>query len=410
MIASYGESGHPKSYSDNLYYDYLRKSITRAKNGHWIFEKYGVLHHPKLMYSIGEELASHIPDSASDVVILCTSGIPVGISAALTAKKPMLFFNRNGFPRSEKRGLGPRFRPLKPSGDSMVMIDSHERTRFTSNVCVQESESIFHCSPAQIILPLSFDTCIQTEYTLPLHYVVRLNYSDIAFKLAADVGLDKEILDKMVLNIHSSFWDSLGRKPFDEFYAPGLVRNPKMLVGKRPDLAKIPGLSVEIAELLDRITPDDDGIWELFRDIEIILELAKISSQYIDFAEYDYLLGVSILGTALAISMAQFNSGVFKGKVISYMGHKNGILPHSTELVGKKILPIQARITSGLYPADVYEHVLKRGGTITEYYSVFAPSSSNGLWEQLYRSSIGDLMSRNVSFMSLARPKIGRQI
>lgn len=403
MRAFIGANEPQGQFSDDIYYAYLLSSIIKKpKTDQLAFSKFEILNQPNLLWAIAEDQAKLLDAHCDRAVILCTSGLPIGVVASLAAGKPITFFHRHGFPRPEKSGIGSRFRPPKIKGENIAMIDSHYRTGFTSHLCYLESKENFGMGPVGLISPISFDISHLDEYRLPTKYYTALHYSDVATRLAKDLSISQAVLSKLIMNIDSGFWNyPPGVMNKTEFSAPGLIRRPNWFFGLGSDLSAIPGCSPKISELAKQINPTDEGIWELFNHPKLVKEMALLSRECIDYGKLDYLLGVHVLGTAIALSFAYYNRDIFSGSVISYMGGEAGFLPKQKSLSGKTILPIQARVYTGLYPVDIYLKTRELDGQLDQYLSVFPPAEPKRFMHQMYQSAIGELISRDVKFFSL---------
>lgn len=140
----------------------------------------------------------------------------------------------------------------------------------------------------------------------------------------------------------------------------------------------------------------DEGIWKFFWEPSILDDLFSANSFGLDLADYDYLIGVGHLGTALAITLAYYNRESFSGSILSNLGGL-GLLPSPRMLNGKRALPIQMRLRTGLYLVDTYLDVTSAGGIITDALVLFPPPKDMKLREKIMLSSATRLAEAGVS-------------
>jgi hypothetical protein len=408
MKASIGERAFRDSCSDDSVIQYLAASIIDSPEGPRFFSKLEVLSNPSLLFQIAQLLAERLQADVSLLCLLASSGMAIGVAVALISKLPLAFYRRSGWPQPESHGLGPRFRPGRLLGDKVALVDSHETTRFTSALCHDELLQSYDVKAVQVLVPCSFDSCLDDTFFRHMDYAFLMDFSSAVGEVAKGFsdGTTAQDLLEAVSDPRNRFWQypplQKPQNPYWEFDAPGIRERPHWFIGRGADCSVIKSPSPELEALCSRIEPDDEGIWEFFSSPGFVQEFALAAGDVINLSDYDHLIGVGHLGTAVAIAIAYYNQQSFKGSINFYLG-RHGFIPRlPTLLRNKRVLPIEMRICTGVYPVDVFLRVRDLGGSITEYITVFPPENPRNLVLQSRQTSISRLIDHGVVFRSLA--------
>lgn len=406
MKASTGARVSHGLSSNSLVTQYIAKSIVHSPNGAFHLSKLEVLSELALLFELSARLADRLRDDVTAVCTLASSGMAVGVCTALVARLPLTFFHRAGFPRPESHGLGSRFRPDRPIDAKVALVDSHERTRYTSALCFDELGEYGPIQVVQTVIPFSFDALVDPNNSRDMTYTSLRRFSDAIDEVARFRGdFASEELKPHIDKPHSRFWlyPPFGHGPElrTEFDVPGIRQRPQWFVGRGTDLSVINRVSPDIEKLCSWVTPSDEGIWDFFLKPSFLREFSLLAGTALHLEHYNHLVGVGHLGTTIAIALAYYNQDKFNGTVISSLG-QYGLIPRPATFSGAKVLPIEMRVRTGAYAVDVYERLSELGARVTEYVSVFPPAEPRGLIEQSRQTSIGRLVARGVSILSLA--------
>lgn len=409
MKALIGKDELQGSSSKELATKYISESIISSSKGFLFLSKYEILSQPNLLFALGKELMPQlVDDEPVTTCVLASSGLPIGIATAIMSKHPIMFFRRLGFPKYDGTGIDGRIRPTSRPVGKIILLDAYERSRYTSATCFKELEVFADVQPVRFVVPFSFDICIKPEYTQPtLDYFSLVKLTDVIDTICENIGEEKSMgLLDAIANPRSAFWSAppypQNDNPYSEFKAPGIRRRAKYFVGRGVNLSVIEPIDSSLETICEHIVVTDEGVWDFFSDPEFVADFATRIGQKLRLNDYDCLLGVSYLGTALAIALAYHNQDSFSGRIISYLGEE-GLLPRPVSLANLKILPLEMRLTNGTYAVDVYERVRKLGGTIDQYVMIFPPSEPNDLFEQSRQTSIARLIDRGVRFRRISR-------
>jgi hypothetical protein len=407
MKASIGDQKYRGPLPDDLGYSYLDFSIQLSKDGYLYFSKLEILKNLPLLFNLSEKMAKKLMPDVTHICLLASSGMALGVCIGLIAKLPILFYKQEGWPMPEAHGLGPRFFPGVPLNARITLVDSHEHTRYTSALCYDEL-AIMGVQVVQSITPISFDNTIDPTWTKYIDYSSLNSFSEliehVAQKYSSIVTVDE--LTKIINATDNRFWlaPPIRRKdfPYYEFDAPGIKERPLWFLGSNHKPAHIETINSRLSYLLpEKISPSDEGRWAFFLDPLFVEKWAKIAGDHLHLDRYDYLIGAGHLGTALAISLAYYNQDKFTGKIVSYLG-RDGFVPVIPDLRGKKVLPIEMIITTGVYAVDIFHRVLGLGGRIDNYVTVFRPTQSRNWFIQSRLTSLSRLVDRGIKFLAFA--------
>jgi len=406
MRASIGGPVFHDLSSEDLVIRYIASSIVRSKGAHH-FSKLEVLSDLPLLFALSARLADRLRNDVTAICLLASSGMAVGIATALVAKVPLTFFHRAGFPKPEARGLGSRFRPDRRFSAKVAILDSHERSRYTSALCIQELKRYESLQPVQVVVPFSFDTLIDPLNThQEIDYTIILNFSNAVHDIVQfRDDLTAEDLISLVENPRSSLWkyppNDDSEQGYSEFNVPGIMQRPRWFLGRGTNMAMVKPISAELANLCMHINPSDDGIWDFFLDPAFLRQFALQAGSVLGLEDYDHIVGVGHLGTAVAIALAYYNQDRFRGTIITHLGDY-GLIPYPKNLENKRVLPIEMRLKTGAYAVDVFTRLTGLGAEVRKYVSVFSPLKPLGVFELSRQTSIRHLSARGVEFLSLA--------
>lgn len=406
MKASTGEQESHELSLNNLGIDYLNSAIQLSNDGYLHFSKLEVLNNLPLLFRISTTLANTLQTNLSHICLLASSGIAVGVGLALTAKLPLIFYRRLKWPMPESHGLGSRIMPAIPDNARVALVDSHERTRYTIAVCHDELVKFRGIQVLQAVVPISFDECVDPVWNRPIAYSFLNKFSSVKsyFAQKYSLNISAKELDEIVSAEDNRFWlfppIQRKNKPYFEFDAPGIRERPNWFIGGGTDFSLIHKLHISKPPKIGRrLRSNDEGVWEFFSSPIFVEEFSRSIGQVLKLEQYDYLIGSGHLGTALAIAIAYYNQENFHGKILFYLG-REGLVPYVPNLRGKKLLPIEMRITSGVYAVDIFLRVSELGGKIDEYITVFSPKSSENFGLRSRQTSIRRLTERGVEFFS----------
>lgn len=377
MEALIGEHGSRESLYESIY-DYFDISLIKQDDRVY-YSKLAILSNPNVLFNIAEDLSRLIIPSLSHLCVLASSGMAIGVALSLYSRLPIIFYRRLQWPKPESEGLGPKFLPSVPLDSNVGMVDSHERTRYTSAVCFDELYEEYGITVSQMIAPISFDMCIDQNYNRNMTYSYLKNASEIVNTISNRNNL-KLSKDKLVSYFdQTNFWLypplEIESDPYKEFRAPGLAKSPSWFIGSGSDISIFEKIENEFSLSSYSFKSKDDEIWNFFLYPSLVEEFSKEAGEKLDIKKYDYLIGVGHLGTALSIALAYYNQNIFSGSIIMYLGG-HGLVPNPDSLFGKKVLPIEMRITTGVYAVDIYTLVKKYNGLINKYLTVFLPPVS----------------------------------
>lgn len=377
MEALIGEHGSHESLNKCVN-DYFDISIIKLEN-RMFYSKLAVLSNPNLLFDISKYLFYQINPNITHLCVLASSGMAIGVALSLYSKLPLIFYRRLQWPKPESEGLGPKFLPSVPLDATVGIVDSHERTRYTSAVCYDELFGLYGINVSQMLAPISFDMCIDPNYNRSMTYSY-LNYASEIINLKENKNSLKISKDDLTLCFdQSNFWlyPPLEKDPdpYKEFQAPGMSKSPKWFIGMGSDVSNFKKLNIDFSLSSYSFKTKDDEIWDFFLYPSLVEEFSKKAGKELNLNNYDYLVGVGHLGTALSIALAFYNKETFSGSIMMYLGGY-GLIPKPDTLAGKRILPIEMRITTGVYAVDVFTLVRKYNGKIDKYLSVFLPPLS----------------------------------
>jgi hypothetical protein len=407
MKASIGGPVFHGLSSEDLVVRYVASSIVRSSKGAHHFSKLEVLSDLPLLFELSARLADRLRNDVTAICVLASSGMAVGVATALVAEVILTFFHRAGFPRPESRGLGSRFRPDRRFSAKVAILDSHERSRYTSALCIEELKRYGSLQPVQVVVPFSFDTLIDPLNThQEVDYSNVLNFSDAVHdivKLRDDLTV--EDLISLVENPRGSFWkyppyDTL-EQGYSEFNVPGITQRPRWFLGRGTNMAIVKPVSSELVNLCRHVNPTDDGIWDFFLDPAFVRQFSLQAGSVLGIEHYDHIVGVGHLGTAVAIALAYHNQDRFRGTIIAHFGDY-GLIPYPKDLKNKRVLPIEMRLKTGAYAVDVFARLTGLGAEVREFVSVFSPLKPRSIFELSRQTSIRRLSDCGVEFLSLA--------
>ena len=405
MKASTGDPKYQGLSPNDLGFAYFDLSVQLSKDGYLYFSKLETLKDLKFLFTLSEKLSEKLAPDVTHICVLASSGMALGVSIALVTRLPIIFYKSAGWPMPESHGLGPRFLPTVPLNAKVALVDSHEHTRYTSALCYDEltRQGI---QVVQSITPISFDVTIDSTWNRNIDYSFLSSFSEMFDRIAQKhlaIATPQDFL-KYIMAADNRFWlaPPIPRQdaPYYEFDAPGMRARPYWFIGRGHSPTFIETINSEFSSLLTRkIDPSDQGRWNFFSDPRLVEDWARTAGDVLKIDEYDYLIGAGHLGTALALSLAYYNQDKFAGKILFYLG-RDGFLPQETTLRGKKILPIEMIITTGVYAVDIYHRVLELGGRIDKYVTVLRPIRTLNLLTQSRLTSISRLISHGIKFIS----------
>jgi hypothetical protein len=287
------------------------------------------------------------------------------------------------------------------------MVDSHVTTGYTSALCHDELFRYHAVKASQILTPCSFDVLRDSSWDRAIEYTSLASYSQVVDQVAYQLGSHssgKKLL-RLVTDPRTTFFMYPPLREYEnpswEFDAPGIRERPHWFLGRGAGQAEIHPTSSRLKSMANWIEPDDEGVWRFFTSPGFVEDFSIATGEILPLVEYDCLLGVGHLGTAMAITLAYYNRESFKGSICSYLG-RSGFLPDPQALQGRRILPIEMRIETGLYPVDVFLLGQAVGASIQDYITVFPIRKRLGRWKRIRLTSLRRLSELGITFRSLA--------
>jgi len=312
---------------------------------------------------------SQLPDEVDAVCALGTSGLALGVFVAHALHIPLYFYRSGGWPRLEDgRILHVLPEPTKPL--QVLLADSHYRSSYSwakAETYLRENTLL---EPVAIGLIFHPDTNKPDKRCkAPILSVVKATENvDVLYGL---LSCDSVSELRQMLDPESKFWGVLRRRPTDVGDAGWYWRHTDALLLPRktsfPDCIVLP-IEPELTARIREIPISDPGIWQYYLDPDLIQGIAVATGQAMDFSAFSYLVGVSVLGTAVALSLAYYNMVNFKDtEVLSAYFEKRLVPPlHQGELAGGEVLLCQMRLITGLLTNDALKLIQREGGCCNE--------------------------------------------
>lgn len=386
--------------------DYI-KATTVVADQNIAFSKLGILANPSVLYEISFSLANLVPNTTDYICALAPSGIPLGVSVSQQLKKPLIFYNPQGW---ERQGSSKNILPEPPTQKHYTLIDAHYRTGRSSFWCEGYISSRFNGVTSAICTPVVFDTCNVISSNTKIRAFANAEVaSGTMYRL---YGLSENMIATQIKNLESHFWSYPPSLDFDlnEYrasnptakwieYAKGARGN---IFRKYPDIKIIP----ETKDLIDPYLKGSnmsigEFAWHLFTIPQLLQEICKIAGAKLNIEEFDYLLGVGHLGMSLAIALGYYNRDRFQGQILTWLG-EYGLLPSSSDLDKKRILFITTRVQFGTYLMDALLDVEKHNGKVLEVVTVFRDFNANNFLERLRQTSLSRLRQKEIHITCLS--------
>ncbi len=328
MEALIGEHGYHESLYEYIN-EYFDISIISQENRVY-YSKLAVLSNPNLLFKIAEDLSYQINPSISHLCILASSGMAIGVALSLYSKLPLIFYRRLQWPKPESEGLGPKFMPPVPLNANVGIVDSHERTRYTSAVCFDELFEESGITVSQMLAPISFDMCIDPNFNRNMAYSYIKKATEILNSNSTRNNLKLSKDELISFFDQPSFWlyppFETDSDPYKEFKAPGLSKSPNWFIGSGSDVSIFKKINNGFSLSPYSFKSRDDEIWNFFLYPSLVEEFSKKVGQELDLNKSDYLIGVGHLGPALANALAYYNQNTFSGSIMMYLGG-HGLVP-----------------------------------------------------------------------------------
>jgi hypothetical protein len=355
----------------NFIYDLMRLFI-RTDTEAPLFQKRGCQRAPLLIQEAANRIVSQLPDRVDAVCALGTSGLALGVFLAHELHVPLYFYKSDGWPRlKDGRTLHVLPEPTKPI--HVLLADSHYRPSYSwakAETFLRENTPL---EPVVIGLMFQPDTNEPVKRCkAPILSVVKA--TENAKVLCNLLGCDSEFELIQMLAPESKLW-GITRRPTD-VGAPGrFLRHTDALLlprKKSPPHCSVIPVEPELGTRIEGIPMSDPGIWQYYRYPDLVQDMSIAIGQGLDFSGFSYLVGVSVLGTAVALSLAYYNMVNFKDtRVFSAYFEKRLVPPpHPDELTEGEILLCQMRLTTGLLTNDAIKLIQREEGSCSNLLAI----------------------------------------
>jgi hypothetical protein len=342
----------------------LMRLLTSADGGRPRFRKRGYQLSPFLLRRAAQSIIHQLPGSVDAVCALGTSGLALGVFLAHELFLPLYFYKTDGWPKL-RNGRVPRVLPEPNMPLKVLMVDSHYRSSYSwakAESYLRESTPL---EPVAIGLILHPDTnSTLRECTVPVLSVIKATEN---VELLSDVlACRSESELAQILRPESEFWGAR-RRPTDVGAAGRYLRHAGALLlpGEELDPSfEIVRIAPELRARVGDISVSDPGIWRYYLCPELVQEMAAEIGRVLVLEQYSRVVGVSVLGTALALSLIYHNMAALGHVSVfsSYFEKRLVPPPDEGELVGTKILLTQMRLTTGLLTNDALRLIEKEKG------------------------------------------------
>ena len=318
--------------------DLLASLLNKSERG-IVFEKRGYQRNLHVLKKATKAIISQLSHSVDAVCALGTSGLGFAVFLAHELSLPLYFYKSEGWPRlKDGRTLFVLPEATKPT--RVLLVDSHIRSSYTWAKAERKLAKETNLIPEAIALLFYPDTNeLLTGCSVPIISICKASeHADIFHEAWKGKSLPN------ILASDSDFWGN--RSPVN-VGAPGnysrhfidfIISNPASL----PQIRTF-DLPNKLVDRIKDIPMSDPDIWKYYLSPSLIQDIAKALGQVFDLSTYKNIVGVSVLGTAFAHSLAYYNIPKLEEmKIFSAYFEKRLIpLPRAHEFDGEDVLLCQ---------------------------------------------------------------------
>lgn len=323
------------------------------------FQPRGLQRQPDLLNQTATELLKKMQTLGSPkpdaIVALGTSGVALGVAASRLAKLPLYFYKMDGWPFEADYQI-PYLLPKNEGIKNVVLIDSHYRSGFSLLRVANYLQRRLDLETTAIGVVFAPDGDFLDQH-IRSKLVSCLKLPEDAMLLESKLNTKKL---QGVLSADSVFWGFKDILPID----------PKPLEVKKREVPPIEELS-SLEKSFERIASipiTDPEIWRTFLQPEAISEIAEKINAALDVStKYTALVGISVLGTALATYISLTSQQPIK--IFSTQFTEN-LAPrvHSNELSAERVLICNTRLTSGIPVSNALALLNKEGVQVADLF------------------------------------------
>jgi hypothetical protein len=337
-----------------------------------VFQKRGYQRSPYFIQRAARKVITQLPDKPDAVCALGTSGLALGIFLGHELSIPIYFFKSNGWPRlKDGRTLHVLPEPSKPA--RVLLADSHYRSSYTWAKAENFLRKNTPLEPVAIALIFHPDMIMPLEgCSVPIYSVVKA--TENLELLYHQLGCASESELKQALEAKSKFWGTI-KGPTDVGAARRFLRHTDALL--LPSKTSSPQFEVvhthpNLRTRIEDIPMNDPGIWQYYLYPDLTRDIAITIGETLDFSKFSELVGVSVLGTSIALSLAYHNIANLRDTKIfsSYFEQRLVPRPLQSELENREILLCQMRLTSGLLTNDAMKLIERENGSCSELVAI----------------------------------------
>jgi len=336
------------------------------------FRKRGYQISVPLLHRAAQSIGHHLPDAVDAVVALGTSGLALAVFLAQELSLPLYFYKTDGWPKL-RDGSRPRVLPKPEKPLKVVLADSHYRSSYSW----AKAESYLRVDT--LLEPVAIGLVVDPDVndtmqscTVSVFSVIKV--TDNAKLMSSALGCNSQAELARMLSPESKFWGGR-RRPTNVGAAGSYLRHAEALLlpikESEPSIEIAPVTST-LRSRIDVVPVSDPGIWEFYLDPDLVREVTISVSQALDLYQYSHIVGVSVLGTALGLSLVFHNRPTLNHIRVfsSYLEKRLVPYPDKQEFAGAKVLLTQMRLTSGLLANDALKLLEKENGTSQDLFAM----------------------------------------
>jgi hypothetical protein len=342
----------------------LINELLRQKENLVEFEKRGYQRNPVMLKKVVQDLRNRLPSGIDALCALGTSGLGFAVFLAHELSLPLFFFKSDGWPKL-RDGRTLLVLPETNRVWHVLLVDSHYRSSYTwakAETVLLEQTSL---KPKAIVVLFEPNTIKpMAGCTVPIISIVKSNEDEELIRISCKHPESEKLIS--LLQPKSSFWGGdirptdVGMPGHYLRHINGFLSSDK-LGPPQFDIIEFPAY---LKKEMRKISTNDPDIWKYYQYPELIKEISIVLGQTENFLQYRNLIGVNILGTALAHSLVFHNFDILgRMRIFSAYFEKNLIpLPRKNDMLEPNLL-CQIRLTSGLLPNDALKLIRKESGS-----------------------------------------------